>query len=57
MIWHLITEVWPQNTQLGGFEVGVLPLLVVDAQLVDATQTTTKSSWEKAQKTQQSSKN
>ena len=47
----------PQIHKLGGFEVGALPLLLVDTQLVDVTQTTTKSLWEKAQKTQQSSKN
>ena len=34
-----------------------MPLLVVDTQLVDVTQTTTKSICEKAPKTQQSSKN
>ena len=33
-----------------------MPLLVVDTQLVDVTQTTTKTIWVKAQKTQQSSK-
>ena len=38
----IVTEVWPQNT--------ALPLLVVDIQLVDVTQTTTKTIWEKAKK-------
>ena len=44
----IVTEVWPQNT--------ALPLLAVDIQLVDVTQTTTKTIWEKAKKKQQSSK-
>ena len=36
--------------QLGGFEGGAKPGLVVDAQLVDVTQSTTKSTWEKGSK-------
>ena len=36
-----LTKVWPQNTQLGEFEAGALPILVVDAQLGDHNQTTT----------------
>ena len=45
-----VTEVWPQNTKLSGFEVGALLLLVVDTQLVDVTQTTTKSIRERLRK-------
>ena len=37
----------PKIHKLGGFEVGSLPLLVADTQLVDVTQTTTKLFGEK----------
>ena len=46
----------PKTHQLGGFEVGDKPLLVVDDQLGDLSQTTTKYALQKAQNTQQSTK-
>ena len=46
----------PKTHQLGGFEGGGKPLLVVDARLGDLNQTTTKNALEKAQKIQQSTK-
>ena len=46
----------PKIHKLGGLEVGALPLLVVDAQLVYLNQTTTKYALGKPQNTQQSTK-
>ena len=56
MVLMVVTGFCPKTHELGGFEGRTKPGLVVDAQLGDLNQTTTKNALEKAQNTQQSTK-